>query len=712
MYTRHYPEGNGRWRRVALLFLLLAICAPVLQAQFRLLIGKPDFTYYPEIAIPFEILDNSATVDSITADDLQLWENGVRMLPIEIECGDLQAAQKINFFFLMDVSYSMGFREGTNQQDWDSVKWRTAKSVFIQGFQKLRPEDEGALASFAGDFLLEQGFTLNKKLLADAAAAMELRSGTSIYDAIVTASGYLAQKEGKKVIILLTDGVDNRSRYLREEAIDISWNRGVPVYPIGLGFYPDPDDPFRQDVDTLKRIAQGTGGKAYFAPTSEDLEQIFSDIIESIYTIGCVMRYNTLDTCRDGATRVIDVEADIKGVVLREQFSYTLQDLRSRLALSLDFPGTTLISGERYTVPVRADGEVREGQTINFEAIVAYDPALVEFLGLTDDGSVIDPADLSVSEPVFGELHITASNVMPRRGVTYYDPETLFSLDMQVLQRFRIDTTYFDLRMPWAGQICEVIPSAVGSRIVIHGCPTELNLGFDTTIVAAAGQVVDIPVLLEAKLDPVQLLSYDLMIEYDRKVFSYLDFSVEHSLSTQLECTVTPVGDYLHITGENGVPDPGTSLLLTLRFLASELKNAQPMVFAIREATVAQEVPGMGVSACNPAITMFGASLYADGICKPLLRRRSGPVLEAGRPNPVTPQHAATTLFFSLDTDDPVHVEVLDAFGRTQAVLADGRYGKGRHALQWRPVNLSNGVYIIVLRQGGEVRTQKVVLTR
>ena len=112
----------------------------------------------------------------------------------------------------MDVSYSMSFREGTTQYDWDSTKWRRAKSVFIEGFNQLRPQDEGALASFAGDFHLEQDFTPDKKMLIDAASGMYLRPGTSLYTAIATAVSYSAAKPGKRVIILLTDGVDNRSR--------------------------------------------------------------------------------------------------------------------------------------------------------------------------------------------------------------------------------------------------------------------------------------------------------------------------------------------------------------------------------------------------------------------------------------------------------------------------------------------------------------------
>ncbi|MDT8324959.1 MAG: VWA domain-containing protein, partial [Bacteroidota bacterium] len=586
------------------------------------------------------------------------------------------------------------------------------KSVFIQGFQKLRAVDEGALASFAGDFLLEQDFTRNKKLLADAAAAMSLRSGTAIYDAIVTASDYLEQKDGKKVIILLTDGVDNRSHHTREQAIDIAWTRGVPVYPIGLGFYPDPSDPFRQDMDTLRRIAQGTAGKAFFAPTSEDLEAIFSDIIESIYSIGCVLRYNTEDTCRDGATRVIDVQADVRDVVIRQQFSYTLQDLRSRLHVSLGFPAATLLSGDTYTIPVVAEGEVRAGEATSFLSVLRYDPAVAEFSGLVDNGGVFDVRDLSVIEPVPGELHIAASNAMPRRGVPYGTADELFALDLQVLHRLMIDTTYFDLSFSSMQQTCQVLAEGAGSTIIIHGCPAEVLLGFDTTVVAAADAIVEVPILLEARLDPVQQLSFDFDISYDAGVFTYVDFITENSVIEGLDVTVSERGSVLQIRGAGGRPSVDRSLFLLLRFRSAELKNAQPVSFVLQNARIAQEAPGLGVATCTPAIRLYGASLYADGICRPLLRRRSGVVLETSRPNPVIAGQASAELVFSVDTDQQLRLEIIDEFGRRRAILAEGHYTAGRYTATWDPGSLSSGIYLAVLTAGGEVRTQKILLTR
>ncbi|MCB2205915.1 VWA domain-containing protein [bacterium] len=699
-------------RTMLLAGMLFLLSSSAAHAQIQLVLGDPDFSDYPSIAIPFELLDNTATLDSVGAENLILFENGVRMFPLTVDCGDLKGAQKVNFFFLMDVSYSMAFKEGTYEKDPDSVKWRTAKNVFSEGFKKLRAVDVGALASFAGDFWMEQSFTTDKTSLADAAAGMYLRAGTAIYDAIVTASGYLEDQEGKRVIVILTDGVDNRSRHTREQAINISWSRGVPVYPIGLGFYRDPTDPFRQDVDTLTRIAEGTGGKAFFAPTSEELEAIFSTIIESIYTIGCVVRYTSPDTCRNGSERKVELQAEVKGMVASEEYSYTLPDLRSRLSLSYAFPGSSISSGERYDIPIMGDGELRAGEPTDFDIDVTYDPALVQISGLSNINSVFDPANLQLTDMGNGHKRISARGAVPRRGISYNSPDAVVALDMQVLQRFNIDTTYFGLDVGPVQQICEVLPDAEGSTMLLAGCPSSIVLGFDTTIVAAPGSIVTVPLVLDATLDPVQLLSYDLQLEYDGSVFTYVDYLIERTLSAKLDVSVTPMGDALHIAAGPGVPQVDEHPLIILRFRAAELKEAQEVSFKVESATLQQFAPGLGIDACTPLIQLYGARVFADGICKPLLRRRAGPILEASRPNPISGSNPNCDLAFSITEASDVFLEIVDEFGRSQAVLVDGYYDAGRYETAWRPQQLASGIYLAVLRSRGVVRTQKIVVTR
>ncbi len=700
------------WLRSAMVLLVLMLFAAPASAQFRLLIGQPLFDDYPTIKIPVEILDNTATLDSVTADNFMLWENGVQKAPLRIDCGDMQAAQKIHFFFIMDVSYSMAFIEGTNRYDRDSVKWRAAKQVFIESFDRLRPQDEGALASFAYDFNYEQPFTSDKDLLKDAAAGMRLRAGTAIYNAIVTASGYAAQKEGKKVIILLTDGVDNRSNYLREEAIDIAWSRGVPVYPIGLGFYPDLNNPNRVDQDTLRRIAQGTGGKAFFAPTSEDLADIFDDIMESIYTIGCILRYDTQDTCRDGSSRTIDIRADVKGLILEEQFTYTLPDLRSRLALTLDMPTDPLMAGDTYEIPVRINGELRPGQELSGEVVLTYDPDMVDVLGIRNGSDVLDPADIAIAEPTPGELHFTLNNAMPLRAVSYSNADVLFTIEVLVQQRKSIAASSFLLSVPWASQICEIMPSALGSPFNIHGCPSSIEVGFDTSVVALPGALMEIPILMPSDLDFSQSLEYDLWLDYDPEIFSYQEFLVEGSISEGLTVDVTPIGDALHITAGPGIPVDAGPVLLTLRFRAAELKVATSFAFRLRDLILTQTAIAFQASVCRPQVDLFGDGLYAEGTCQPLVRRKPGPALEQSSPNPLTAGNSAATIGFTTTGTHPVHLSVIDEYGRTHAVLADELLSAGRHTVQWHPDTAPSGIYLCILREGDEIRTKKILITR
>ncbi|MBN1448100.1 MAG: VWA domain-containing protein [Bacteroidetes bacterium] len=708
----HQPHRYRRSRipgGVSLLLTLLLLTGSA-NAQFRLLIGQPHFTGYPSINIPFEILDNTSTLDSITTENFQIWENGVRMLPIQLDCSEAQIAPKIHFYFVMDVSYSMGFREDTTLYDLDSVKWRTAKQVFIDAYAKLRPQDEGALGSFARTFVQEQEFTTNKRFLIDATMGMGLRSGTAIYDAIEVASAIANEKEGKKVIILLTDGVDNSSRLTREQAITFAWKRGVPVFPIGLGLYFDVNQPFRVDEDTIRRIADGTGGTAYFAPTSEDLSRIFDEIIEHIYSFGCVLRYTTPDTCRDGGVRVIDVQADLNGTVLKERFSYTLPDLRSRLHLRLAMPAEALRAGGRYDIPVVASGEIRPGEATDFLIVVRHDPDLIDIEGIGSPGTVFDVSQLTVESLSPGVTRISGAAVMPARGIPY-DEDVLFTLQIRVHDRNTLAETRLELEFPQASQICDIVSSAEGTDAVVHACPAFVVAGFDTTIVAMPGRIVDVPILLRSGIDFNQTLRYDLQVAYDDAVFTYEGFTVDGCISEHLHVTANPATGRLDIHAAEGMPSDTSAILLTLRFRTAMMKEAQPVSFRLSEASFVQKGIGILASECVPAIVLEGHRLLADGICRPLILRKNGLQLGQNSPNPVS-SHSGSTFAFTVTGTAPVRLEIVDEFGRCCAVLVDGQLARGRHTIFWHPGSLPSGVYLCVLREGAETRTRKVLVTR
>jgi hypothetical protein len=695
---------------IAVLFLLLPSGTPFAQ-QFKLIMGATDFTRYPQIQLPFEVLDNSATLDTIRPEDFMVYENGVRMLPLEIECGDLKGAQKIHFFFLMDVSYSMAFREGTTETDWDSTKWRRAKTVFIEAFNRLRTQDEGALASFAGDFRLEQDYTTDKKMLADAAAGMSLRPGTSVYTSIVTAVNYSLAKPGKRVIIILTDGVDNRSRHTREQSIAIAWQAGIPVYPIGLGFYPDINDPGRVDQDTLRRIANGTGGKAYFAPTSDDLSRIFGDIIQSIYSIDCVLRYTTPDTCEDGVARNVEVQANIMGVYLEQKFTYTLPDLRSRLQLKVDVP-PVVRARDVYSLPVMAAGEVRGGEPTRFRVRMNYDPAHMVFEGLESGPGIFNAGDIVATETQPGSVLFEASGAVPLQPISSGNPSALFTLRMRMLDHDSVAIAGLRLEVDFAEQHCEIVPSTESSDFTIHGCPERVTLGFDSSLATASGGMLRVPIMLTPGVDFRQSLQYGMKMNFDNTLLAFDHIETAGTISQMLDVRATADQGVLEITAQAGVPLDTSDVLLYVYFSAIQTKSALPVRLQLEDVTVAQSAIGLVGYNCLPEITLYGERVFIDGLCNPLLRLRPNPALAQNHPNPFTSRGQQTRFSYTVSGIAPMRLEILDRFGRVLAVLDEGLKPAGTYSVTWNPGDLPSGVYLCVLREGEVMRSRNVVYTR
>ncbi|MFZ1729973.1 MAG: VWA domain-containing protein [Bacteroidota bacterium] len=685
--------------------------------QFKLNMGNPIFTDYPKIQIPFEVLDNSATLDTLRPEDFMVYEDGVRMMPIEVACGDLKGAQKINFYFLMDVSLSMAFKEGTTDNDKDSVKWRRAKAVFIEGFNALRPQDEAALASFAGyrfnnyQFVEEQPYTSDKKKLIDAVGGMSLRSGTAIYDAIVSAINLSSGVTGKRVIILLTDGVDNQSVNTLNQAVSQAWQAGIPVYPIGLGLYVDPTQPNRIDQDTLRKIAKGTGGAAYFAPTSEDLSRIFSDIIQSIYSIGCVLTYSTADTCEDGSSRNVEVQANIKGVLLQHNFSYTLPDMRSRLQMHVEVP-PVIRARDVYSLPLMVDGEVRAGEAMSFRVRLDYDASHMAFEAVEPAPGIIQDVDVRVTEPQPGLLLFEATNAMPLQGIAYGTPTELLTLRFRILDHDSVAPTSLSVTVDFAEQNCEIIPTSAGSDFTIHGCPESVSLGFDSTLATVSGGVLRLPVMLTPGVDFRQTLEYRLSLNYDatRVEFDHLD--IAGTISKQLKLVITDNPGVLQITAPPGIPSDTSEVLFYVYFKAIETKEALAVQVSISDVFVAQSANGVVGYNCLPEIMLYGERVFIDGVCSPLLRLRPNPSLQQNHPNPFTADGQQTRIGYTVTGLAPMSLEILDQFGRVVAVLEEGLKPAGAYTATWNPDGLPSGVYHCILREGEVVKTRNIVFTR
>lgn len=165
-------------------------------------------------------------------------------------------------------------------------------------FIENRPNDRIGLVLYAGEAYTRTPVTTDKSILAQAVADIKydrtLADGTAIGMGLATAVNRLKDSKAKsKVVILLTDGVNNSGMIEPETASDIAREYGIKVYTIGIGtngmaefpyaLAPNGDFIFRMmpveiDQELMKNIARKTDGKYYRATSNSRLKEIYDEI--------------------------------------------------------------------------------------------------------------------------------------------------------------------------------------------------------------------------------------------------------------------------------------------------------------------------------------------------------------------------------------------------------------------------------------------------
>jgi len=215
--------------------------------------------------------------------------------------------QGIDIMLAVDISGSM-LSEDFTLEGHRASRLDVVKSV-VKEFVAGRAGDRIGLVLFSArpytqcPLTLDHGWLLQN--LARARIGM-IEDGTAIGSALATAAGRLEQSDGKsKVIILLTDGQNNAGRVTPATATDAIKALGIKVYTIGAGTrglapYPTRDlfgnkiyQPIKVDIDedTLKSIAQKTGGTYFRATDTASLEQIYGEINRMEKTTFTAPRY-------------------------------------------------------------------------------------------------------------------------------------------------------------------------------------------------------------------------------------------------------------------------------------------------------------------------------------------------------------------------------------------------------------------------------------
>ena len=262
---------------------------------------------------------NKRFISDLKAEDIRIFEDGQ---PQDIFTFQQNIDLPLSLAILIDTSAS---EERTLPDEKEAAR------AFLENI--LRPQkDEASVVSFTGEVTLEQGFTGSLDRLRRAIDHVEfvppsgyigggvvvngtppisgtnqsLAGSTAIWDAVWATSEELmvqSAEHTRRAIILLTDGVDTSSQMKMHDAIDRAQKSDALIYAIGIG------DRYSFNVNEgdLRKIAEKTGGRAYFPKHERDLRDAFTQIQRDLRE-QYLVAYAPTNKARDGSYRKIEIQ--------------------------------------------------------------------------------------------------------------------------------------------------------------------------------------------------------------------------------------------------------------------------------------------------------------------------------------------------------------------------------------------------------------------
>jgi Ca-activated chloride channel family protein len=209
-------------------------------------------------------------VGSIDKSEFTVFDNGV---PQEIAVFERYTTKPISVAILVDTS-------GSTAIDWQ-YEVRSIGKFLTALFGEGNEHDMASMFTFNYDIFMRQDFTRNAKRLEDSLRGIKPEGGTSLYDAIYHASGQLQRRDGRHVIVLVSDGGNTTSTKGYKDAKEAAQRADAVMYPIVV--VPIENDAGRNlgGEHALQTMAEDTGGR-WFDPTVKQLDTTFAEILRDL----------------------------------------------------------------------------------------------------------------------------------------------------------------------------------------------------------------------------------------------------------------------------------------------------------------------------------------------------------------------------------------------------------------------------------------------
>lgn len=251
-------------------FLLCVLLAAIARAQ-----QEPVYKVEVRLVRILATVKNMAgdLVGTLEKDDFTVLDEGVAQ---QIAIFERRTEQPLSVALLLDTSLSTAIEL---RYEVDSIR-KFLRAFFAEG----NPQDAVALYTFNYEVTRRVAFTRRAETFEAALRKLKPEGGTSLYDAIYLACQELEDREGRRVLVVVTDGGDTTSAKEYHEALKAAHMADAVIYPILVM-------PIRSDAgrnirgeNALTGLALATGGRVFAPSVGAPLDEAFREILRELRT--------------------------------------------------------------------------------------------------------------------------------------------------------------------------------------------------------------------------------------------------------------------------------------------------------------------------------------------------------------------------------------------------------------------------------------------
>ena len=256
---------------------------------------QSDTSEFPMVTLYLSITDDRGEPLGVSPQEIRIIEDDQLITPDQFS--GMGEVSELKTLLVMDISGSMN----------SGGKLQAAKSAALAYVEQMRPGDKAGLMTFNTKIDLVQELTRDVQELNAVINQLTAKNDTAMYDALVKAVDYLDSFSGRKAVIVLTDGLDNRSTNNAQDVVERIGPTGLSISTIGLG---DPSHgkgaQTALDQGALEDLAKSAGGVYGYADDEVsllNLYELYGRVLQSEYQI----TYTSPSSIRDGVNRSLEV---------------------------------------------------------------------------------------------------------------------------------------------------------------------------------------------------------------------------------------------------------------------------------------------------------------------------------------------------------------------------------------------------------------------